>query len=73
MNGLKTCARIRNDARYADLPVIMLTSLDDTDSVADAFVVGASDYIAKPLIREQLVTRVQTAVKFKLKYPYERP
>ena len=65
MNGIEICARIRNDARYAELPVIMLTSLDDMDSVAEAFVVGANDYVAKPLIRAQLVTRVQTAVKFK--------
>jgi sigma-B regulation protein RsbU (phosphoserine phosphatase) len=65
MNGIEICARIRNDARYSDLSIIMLTSLDDMDSVAEAFVVGANDYVAKPLIRAQLVSRVQTAVKFK--------
>src|SRR5580704_18812627 len=29
MDGVEACARIRNDARYADMPIIMVTSLDD--------------------------------------------
>ena len=45
MSGIEICARIRKEARYADAPIIMLTSLDDMDSLADAFIVGATDYI----------------------------
>jgi DNA-binding response OmpR family regulator len=63
VNGIDTCARIRNNPRYADLTVIMLTSLDNMDSLADAFAVGATDYITKPFTRQELVVRVKTAVK----------
>ena len=63
VNGIDTCARIRNNPRYADLTVIMLTSLDNMDSLADSFAVGATDYITKPFTRQDLVVRVKTAVK----------
>src|ERR1700734_722860 len=42
MDGVEACARIRNDERYADLPIIMVTALDDMNSLANAFVAGAS-------------------------------
>src|SRR5579863_150846 len=36
MDGIETCARIRSDPRYADVPIIMLTMLADMDSLANA-------------------------------------
>ena len=43
MDGVETCARIRNDPRYADLPIIMVTSLDDMGTLTNGFVAGATD------------------------------
>ena len=65
MDGVETCARIRNDPRYADLPIIMVTSLDDMDSLSNAFVAGATDYVTKPVNRIELVARVRAALKLK--------
>ncbi len=65
IDGIETCARIRNDPRYADTPIIMVTSLDDMDSLASAFVAGANDYINKPLNRVELIARVRSALKLK--------
>jgi PleD family two-component response regulator len=65
MDGIEVCARIRNDPRYADLPVIMVTSLDDMNSLANAFVAGATDYVTKPLNRIELVARVRAALRLK--------
>ena len=65
MDGVEACARIRNDARYADLPIIMVTALDDMDTLANAFVAGASDYITKPVNRVELVARVRAALRLK--------
>jgi len=70
MDGIEACARMRHDARYADIPIIMVTSADDLDSLANAFVAGATDYITKPLKRVELVARVRAA--FKLKTELER-
>jgi PleD family two-component response regulator len=65
IDGIETCARIRNDPRYADVPIIMLTMLADVDSLANAFVAGATDYIAKPVNRVELLARVRSALKLK--------
>src|SRR5215470_8340475 len=65
MDGIEACARIRNDTRYADIPIIMVTSVDDIDSLANAFVAGASDYITKPVKRVELLARVRAALKLK--------
>jgi PleD family two-component response regulator len=65
MDGVEACARIRNDARYADLPIIMVTSLDDVNSLANAFVAGATDYITKPVNRVELIARVRAALRLK--------
>jgi PleD family two-component response regulator len=43
----------------------MVTSLGDTDSLANAFVAGATDYITKPLNRVELLARVRSALKLK--------
>jgi PleD family two-component response regulator len=65
MDGIEACARMRNDTRYTDLPIIMVTSLDDMDSLANAFVAGATDYVTKPVNRIELVARVRAALKLK--------
>jgi PleD family two-component response regulator len=65
MDGVEACARIRNDPRYADLPIIMVTALDDMNSLANAFVAGATDYVTKPVNRVELVARVRAALRLK--------
>ena len=65
VDGIEACARIRNDLRYTDVPIIMVTSLADMDSLANAFVAGANDYITKPINRVELLARVRSALKLK--------
>src|SRR5580700_968567 len=62
--GIEACARIRSDERYADA-IIMVTALDDVNSLANAFVAGATDYITKPVNRVELVARVRAALRLK--------
>lgn len=65
IDGIEACARIRNDARYADTPIIMVTRLDDMDILANAFLAGANDYVTKPVNRVELVARVRSSLKLK--------
>jgi len=65
IDGIEACARIRNDTRYVDMPIIMVTSLADMESLANAFVAGATDYITKPVNRIELLARVRSALKLK--------
>jgi sigma-B regulation protein RsbU (phosphoserine phosphatase) len=65
IDGIEACARIRSDRRYSSVPIIMVTALGDTDSLANAFVAGATDYITKPVNRVELLARVRSALKLK--------
>jgi sigma-B regulation protein RsbU (phosphoserine phosphatase) len=65
IDGIEACARIRNDPRYLDIPIIMITSLDDMDSLTSAFAAGANDYVSKPANRMELAARIQSALKLK--------
>lgn len=65
VDGIETCARIRNDGRYNDVPIIMITQLNDMDSLANAFVAGANDYITKPVNRIELLARIRAALRLK--------
>ena len=65
VDGIEACARIRSDTRYVDVPVIMVTSLADMESLGNAFVAGATDYITKPVNRIELLARVRSALKLK--------
>ncbi|WP_322516094.1 response regulator [Rhodopseudomonas palustris] len=65
VDGIEACARIRGEPHLMDVPIIMVTLLDDVDSLANAFVAGATDYITKPLKRVELHARVRSALKLK--------
>ena len=65
IGGIEACARIRTDPRYGDVPIIMVTSLGDMESLSNAFVAGATDYISKPYNRTELLARVRSALKLK--------
>ncbi len=49
VTGMQACARIRSDPRYANLPIVLTTALDDVESMENAFKSGATDYLTKPL------------------------
>jgi phosphoserine phosphatase RsbU/P len=64
-DGIETCARVRADARYQHTPILMITSLDDMDTLRNAFVAGANDYINKPFNRLELHARIRCALRYK--------
>jgi phosphoserine phosphatase RsbU/P len=65
IDGIETCARIRADARYQHTPILMVTSLDDIETLNQAFIAGANDYINKPFNRIELHARLRSALRLK--------
>ncbi|MCX6057855.1 MAG: response regulator [Chloroflexi bacterium] len=59
MDGFEVCERIRKDPILAEIPIIMLTALDDRKSFLTGLEVGADDYITKPYDRRELRARLQ--------------
>lgn len=61
IDGFTTCQQIK-DSGHADIPVMMITGLDDDASVERAYEVGAIDFITKPIKWAVLKHRVRSVV-----------
>ena len=59
LDGYQTCAIIKRNARFADLPVIMLSSKDGLFDKARGRMVGSEDYLTKPFTKDQLLAAVE--------------
>ena len=59
MDGFELCRVLREQVRTAQVPILMATGLDDSDSIARAYEVGATDFIAKPLNWLMLSQRIR--------------
>ncbi|HEY9838555.1 MAG TPA: response regulator [Vampirovibrionales bacterium] len=65
MDGFTCCTQIKAIAGGLGIPVLMITSLEDEDSVDRAFEAGATDYITKPIHWAVLRRRVQRLLQEK--------
>jgi PAS domain S-box-containing protein len=63
MDGYEVCRRIRANPGVADVPVLMLTALNDYRSRLAGFEAGADDYISKPYDSTELFARVRTITR----------
>jgi diguanylate cyclase (GGDEF)-like protein len=57
-NGFEICATLRAMSCAVDMPIVMVTGHDDTDSIAQAYQVGATDFIHKPVLWPTLPHRI---------------
>ena len=59
LDGYQTCAIIKRNAKFANLPIVMLSSKDGVFDKARGRMVGAQDYLTKPFTKDQLLQAVQ--------------
>jgi diguanylate cyclase (GGDEF)-like protein len=58
VSGPQLCRAMRNDARWAGVPVVFLTSRHDPASVQAVFDAGADDYLSKPFVGPEVLARI---------------
>jgi DNA-binding response OmpR family regulator len=63
MNGLDFTKKLKSQARYKDLPVIMLTALTQAENIIAGLDAGADDYITKPFDLNVLQARVRVQLR----------
>ncbi|TMD98188.1 MAG: response regulator [Chloroflexi bacterium] len=68
MDGFEVCRRIKATSASRLIPVVMITSLDDTTDRVHALEAGADDFMTKPVDRVELVARVTSALRLKSLY-----
>ncbi|MEO5669291.1 MAG: response regulator [Ramlibacter sp.] len=59
LDGYQTCAIIKRNAKFASVPVVMLSSKDGVFDKARGRMVGSQDYLTKPFTKDQLLQTVQ--------------
>jgi len=65
MSGFEVCKRIKNDPKTTDIPVIMVTALNEFGDIERGIDSGTDDFISKPVNKLELLTRVKTMLKLK--------
>ncbi|HEV2177782.1 MAG TPA: response regulator [Terriglobia bacterium] len=58
LSGIELCRVLRSDPRRAGLPVVFLTGFSDAETVSRVFAAGADDFVSKPIVGPELVTRI---------------
>ncbi len=57
-DGIELCRVVRNDSRWASLPILFLTAHTEPDVLNQVFAMGADDFVGKPVVGPELVTRI---------------
>jgi len=65
MSGFEVCKRIKSDPKTNDIPVIMVTALNEFRDIERGIDSGTDDFLSKPVNKLELLTRVKTMLKLK--------
>jgi DNA-binding response OmpR family regulator len=63
MDGFQVVRELRANPVTAEIPIIMITARDDLDARAEGMRLGVSDFLAKPVFRRQLASRVRAQLE----------
>jgi DNA-binding response OmpR family regulator len=56
-SGIDLCQVVRNDLYWGNLPILVLTTSKDAETISQVFAAGADDFVNKPILGPELVTR----------------
>ena len=65
MSGFEVCRRIKEDPSTQDIPIIMVTALNEFGDIERGIDSGTDDFVSKPVNRLELLARVKTMLKLK--------
>lgn len=73
-SGFEVCRALKDDPRYSDIPIIMVTALNETGDMERARESGADDFLCKPVNKNELLERVRNLLKLRrLKRSLDQP
>ncbi|NFN19854.1 response regulator [Clostridium botulinum] len=65
MNGFETCKKLKETEKTENIPIIMLTVLNEIEDKIRGFNVGADIFLSKPIVYQELKNRIAWAIKSK--------
>jgi two-component system cell cycle response regulator len=63
MSGFQVCQRLKGDAKTKDIPIVMVTALNEVGDMERSVEVGADDFLTKPVNKLELLTRVKSLLR----------
>ncbi len=63
MDGYEVCRRLRRDARFEKIPILMITGNSDRMERIKGLELGADDFLLKPFNYDELLTRVLSTIR----------
>lgn len=63
LDGFETCRRIKAEPASADIPVLFMTALTDSEHVVRGFEAGGIDYVTKPINPDEVLARVASHLR----------
>ena len=57
-SGIELCQAVRLDPTWQELPILFLTAHRDAETIHQVFAAGADDYVTKPIVGPELLTRI---------------
>jgi len=63
MSGFQVCAKLKGAPKTRDIPIIMVTALNENADVERAVETGADDFLTKPVNKLELLSRVKAHLK----------
>jgi len=73
MSGFEVCRRLKSDSKTRDIPVVIVTALNELADVERGVDSGADDFLSKPINKLELLTRVKSLLRVRhLKRELER-
>ncbi len=64
-SGFEVCRMLKEDARYRDIPIVMITALNEIGDQERARECGADDFLCKPVNKLELIKRVRGLLKLR--------
>jgi two-component system alkaline phosphatase synthesis response regulator PhoP len=65
MSGFEVCKRLKKDPKTTDIPIIMVTALNEFGDIERGIDSGTDDFLSKPVNKLELLTRIKTLLKLK--------
>ena len=63
MSGYEVCQKLKSDAETRDIPILMVTALNEMGDIEKAVNAGCDDFLTKPVNRLELTTRVKSLLR----------
>ncbi|HLA08073.1 MAG TPA: response regulator [Anaerolineales bacterium] len=60
LSGFELCELLHNDPKFANIPIVIVSAKDDSESKAKAISAGARDYLSKPFSRDEFIGKIRS-------------